>query len=381
MVVLSTSEGGWNNLGHVPDTVGIPATANDGVSIDIAEKVAFASAGGLVLKEDNMCGEGPKKKSVYKMQGRIAIRMSDDGRYPFAMSNEASRFKSADANQEPSSIRNEIVEAARATSPDLIFQLAKKDPFDHGQVVENDPSALQPKRPEDGSRAVLDLKSLACRMRVLASGEVLLEIWRKRGKGGSDADPLLEVHMNSVAAAVERYAEGLGLAHDGHLAKLLGVAALLHDAGKADRRFQQMLYRSNVPLPAGSPLLAKDNGLPLGDHKRHYSKGFRHELVSSRLAESVDTTDRDLLLHLIESHHGHCRPNAPPVMDRDAGPVEYKFKGNTLRTSPATGLEKVGSGASRRFWSCTRTYGWWGLAWIEALFLLADWDVSGGSTQ
>jgi CRISPR-associated endonuclease/helicase Cas3 len=41
--------------------------------------------------------------------------------------------------------------------------------------------------------------------------------------------------------------------------------------------------------------------------------------------------------------------------------------------NPASQLD---SGISDRFWKLTRHYGWWGLAYLEALFRLSDWKAS-----
>lgn len=198
----------------------------------------------------------------------------------------------------------------------------------------------------------------------------------------ADGQPVRLVdHLPGVAGFARRFAAGCGLPDA--LVNACERAALLHDLGKADPRFQALLRGGN-PWAVGD-MLAKSGEMPktqsaarAARHAAGYPEGARHELLSVRLAESTsellpqDAELRDLVLHLIASHHGHCRPFAPVVFDDAPPQVEFEFGGYLLRWQGATNLEKIDSGVADRFWRLVRRHGWWGLAWLEALLRLAD---------
>lgn len=193
----------------------------------------------------------------------------------------------------------------------------------------------------------------------------------------------LPVHLRGVRDFARR--------HSGHLPRALSediaLAALAHDLGKADPRFQALLHGGN-PWARG-PLLAKSGSMPQGYAAYRsalaasgYPPHARHELLSVRLLESApqvlqQANDPDLVLHLIASHHGHCRPFAPIADDPDPQRISLhldlpEFAASTLTASSATGLERLDSGVAERFWRLIRRYGWWGLAGLEAILLLSD---------
>ena len=191
-------------------------------------------------------------------------------------------------------------------------------------------------------------------------------------------------HLEGVAGYAARQIRlcGLPKAFDA-LGKILETAGRVHDLGKADPRFQAWLKGGNPwargPLLAKSPQMAQSRTESRKARERAgYPRGGRHELLSVRLLESVpgalpqDQVLRDLLLHLVESHHGHCRPFAPFVEDPNPKQVDVEFEGRTYTASSATGLERLDSGPAERYWRLTRHYGWWGLAWLEALLRLSD---------
>ncbi len=192
--------------------------------------------------------------------------------------------------------------------------------------------------------------------------------------------PLRE-HLPGVGEFAARFGRSCGLPPD--LVDALACAGRLHDLGKADPRFQALLMNGN-PWAVGEPL-AKSAAMPQGlaafrraRERAGYPAGGRHELLSVRMAESTpgalpaDPALRDLVLHLVASHHGHCRPFAPVAEDPEPVDVSFALGDQTFAASSRTGLERVDSGVSDRYWRLLRHYGWWGLAWLEAMLRLAD---------
>ena len=192
-------------------------------------------------------------------------------------------------------------------------------------------------------------------------------------------------HLPDVEALARHHATGCGLPED--LVDAIACAGLLHDLGKADPRFQSLLRGGTRWL--GGEHLAKSAEMPrsLAAYEKArtdsgYPKGGRHELLSVRLAESAsvllpERDDlRDLVLHLIASHHGHCRPFAPVVCDEQGVDVDFELCDQQTHWSGPTGLERLDSGVADRYWRLVRCYGWWGLAWLESLLRLADWRQS-----
>ncbi len=191
-------------------------------------------------------------------------------------------------------------------------------------------------------------------------------------------------HLPGVEEMARRHASACGLPED--LVEAIARAGLLHDLGKADPRFQSLLQGGTRWL--GGEHLAKSAEMPKTRAARNrayanskYPKGGRHELLSVRLSESaaelLPARDdlRDLVLHLIASHHGRCRPFAPVVDDQGAD-VDFELCGQRTHWPGPTGLERLDSGVADRYWRLVRRYGWWGLAWLEALLRLADWRQS-----
>lgn len=172
---------------------------------------------------------------------------------------------------------------------------------------------------------------------------------------------------------------------------LIVRAALWHDAGKLDPRFQELL-RGGAPAADDTPL-AKSPDMPRSPvqakavaQAAELPQTFRHEMFSAQLAERLAAADcslddRDLFLHLIASHHGLARPFAPVCMDANPPAVRGKLAGVTiaLNTEERRQLippHRLDAGVIDRFWQLTRRFGWWGLAYREAVLRLADWYAS-----
>ena len=179
----------------------------------------------------------------------------------------------------------------------------------------------------------------------------------------------LDEHTSGVVACVDRFTATLGLAE--HVAADLRLAALLHDAGKADERFQLFLAGADWwNRPAGPALAKSGRTLPRGAWERaELPKGWRHEALSVPLATTHprfrEAHDPHLVLWLIGTHHGLGRPffGFADSRDNNQGPqsLAYDFRGLDWASL---------------FDRLKRRYGVWGLARLETILRLADHRAS-----
>lgn len=196
----------------------------------------------------------------------------------------------------------------------------------------------------------------------------------------------LRQHGADVKKWAARFVANLDLPET--IAKDVRLAAWFHDVGKADPRFQRWLSGGTDVRPPGAEPLAKSDASPRDRSHRNraqklagYPRGERHELLSvamlERTADALAAAhDPQLVLHLVGSHHGWCRPFAPALDHPDDIDVELALDGITLHATTRHGAAACDSGIADRFWQLTQRYGWWGLAWLEALVRLADHRAS-----
>ena len=215
----------------------------------------------------------------------------------------------------------------------------------------------------------------------------------ERPTGEALSDEFDELSLGPVAVELTRHgraagrraravSERIGLPDD--LLEVVERAATLHDIGKADARFQRWLD----PQRKSCLLLAKS------DAPRHrweamrvssgWPRGGRHEDLSARLVRAwLDRTPdwgtpllRDLLVHLVISHHGKGRPLVPPAADGSAGSVNGLVEG--VSVTAGADLAVVDWEQPSRFRRLQDQLGPWGLALLEAIVIRADHAVSAG---
>ncbi len=200
-------------------------------------------------------------------------------------------------------------------------------------------------------------------------------------------DVTLREHSEDVRTIVGRFARSLHLPDE--VRGDLELAAWLHDVGKADDRFQRWLVGgSEIAAAALSEPLAKSRFPGSSAHERRqaqeragYPRGYRHELLSLAMArqsrEALQAAhDADLVLHLIASHHGFARPFAPFEDHPDDIPVALNHGAVRLDATTRHQCARLDSDVPARFHRVQEKYGWWGLAWLEAILRLADHHAS-----
>ena len=164
----------------------------------------------------------------------------------------------------------------------------------------------------------------------------------------------IDEHCSLVGDAARRIGEALALPEAG----ALEAAGRWHDVGKA-----RHIWQRAAGVPAGGPPLAKSTK---GRLRPELLGGYRHEFGSLAEAErNIPTASpyRDLVLHLIASHHGWARPGFPHPRQWD--PDMSSALNRRLAIDVAD-----------RFARLQAEYGAWRLAWLEALLKAADAYVS-----
>jgi CRISPR-associated endonuclease/helicase Cas3 len=330
-LILAASVGGWNELGHV----------QDGTPIDMGDRAAFETRRSVSLRlHPALMKEWPEPEGATVKA--VAEYAGDDDA-------EADQMKQR-----------------------LMAYFAKLDT----DAAKGWPHAFLDSVQRGELRLKLNLYPGRRIAHVLEGRKISLSSRQRTER------VILEDHLRNVEAEIEKLRTGLPQS----LEQPLRAAAIYHDYGKVDVRYQAWLFGGDLMAAQYCPKPIAKSGLDSIRRQEAVGlpRGFRHELLSLMFAErSPDIHDetRDLILHLVASHHGRCRPFAPVIPDGDADCVSYGgisiCRAERVRNAP----HRIDSEVADRFWKLTRQYGWWGLAYLEALLRLADWRASEGENS
>ncbi len=197
-----------------------------------------------------------------------------------------------------------------------------------------------------------------------------------------------------MAAQARASATRLGL--EKRVVDAIALAAVVHDIGKADPRFQRMLRDgSEWSFFPGDELLAK-SGMDPADkaawrRAREHSawpRGLRHEALSVALLDArfgreteLDGIDLELVRYLVGTHHGSNRPLFDPVTGANYEQFEAPVCGQKVRAAPEVLYDyALDWSAPGRMARLIDRYGAWGLALLETVVRLADQACSEAGT-
>lgn len=187
-------------------------------------------------------------------------------------------------------------------------------------------------------------------------------------KTSATHDPITwDHHTKDVVCNAVRTADAL-LKDYPDLHAALVLAARFHDLGKKRRLWQRSIGNPLPKVPKPADWLAKSGRGMRPIEVTDYRHEFGSLLDVQRQPEFIALPDeqKDLVLHLIATHHGRGRPHFP---------AEEAFDPENRDTN---GLP---SEVPRRFARLQRQYGRWGLAYLESLLRAADWAASANPSR
>ncbi len=269
-----------------------------------------------------------------------------------------------------------VIEWENCPSRERLLKLIRSEETDEAELrseLTAYPLQFRPRSLASTWSSLVDQGSFTCYP--LGPGWLIEGYWDgKRGSRGQQVT--LQDHLDHVEKAADLVTGDL-LAPP--LKQAVMKAARFHDYGKADERYQAWLRNGDFLAARYAPKpIAKSSRTTLRKQTEcGLPENFRHESLSLLFAaKDADLELRDLTLHLIASHHGRCRPFAPVELDGQAGCVSFGGLSVCRTERLATPAHALSSGVAERFWMLTRRYGWWGLAYLEAMLRLADWQAS-----
>jgi len=194
----------------------------------------------------------------------------------------------------------------------------------------------------------------------------------------------LKDHLNGVGERAGEVANRLNLSTE--IINDLRLAGRLHDIGKVDQRFQMWLTGGD------SVEIERYRDLPLAKSLHRfvnhstYPKGMRHEFASVAMVSSCEealseAVDRDLVLHLIGTHHGFGRPLPQLVNDTEVEKLSFQIDGLNFFTNSNLTDTTLAFEMADRFWRLVDRYGYHGLSWLESILRLADQRQSAEEAQ
>lgn len=188
-------------------------------------------------------------------------------------------------------------------------------------------------------------------------------------RGSQELEEHLDWTRREAQVIVEKLKIDFASEDSKNIEDAIMVAAHWHDRGKNRVAWQEAI--GHPPPTNGAQSAANDWRPWAKSGKRGFNvnkcKGYRHEFGSLREAAEDEKIkqhpERELILHLIASHHGWSRPY---------------FKATQLDIEDVSVDQNnmVSFEAMQRFAKLQRRFGHWGLAWLEALLRSADYAAS-----
>ncbi len=191
----------------------------------------------------------------------------------------------------------------------------------------------------------------------------------------------LEVHTNDVANNVRRMVGALDLAETPE-GRALVFAAEWHDAGKSRKVWQQSIWNAKYPkltlAKSGNRRPPRDLSAyrhefgslldVLSTNPERQRAGQRPHAQARKALNTLTPAERELALHFIAAHHGRARPH---FSESEAFDPEH----------PSVRAAEVSQEIPRRFARLQRTYGRWGLAYLESILRAADAVASANPSE